>query len=261
MSSNSRVAVVTGASSGIGAATAQSLAADGYTVFNFDINDQEPAATRQGIEFLRCDVTNEQSVRAAVESVHRTSGRIDAAIANAGISMRRLLVESTEAEVRRVFDVNFFGVVNLWKQVILIDRDQRRTRSERIALLATASTNGSVGYPYYFDYNASKAAVLSLCRTIALEYADSVRTACVSPGYVLTDMQRAEYTEEMLAATEARIPFQRHADPTEIANAFRYLASADAAYLTGQQLVIDGGELAGGIASTFVVDGHHPVGA
>ena len=116
-------------------------------------------------------------------------------------------------------------------------------------ILQTASTNGLVGHRYYADYNACKAGVIELTRSIALELAPQVRVNAVAPGYVLTPMQRAEYTDAMLDEVNRKIPLGRHAAPEEIAGLFAYLASDDAAYLTGQVFVIDGGETAGGLAS------------
>jgi meso-butanediol dehydrogenase/(S,S)-butanediol dehydrogenase/diacetyl reductase len=113
----------------------------------------------------------------------------------------------------------------------------------------TASTNGLVGHPYYADYNASKAGVILLAKSMAIELAPTVRVNAVCPGYVMTPMQRAEYTPEMLAATDAKILLGRHARPEEIAGLFAYLASDEGAYVTGAAIPMDGGELAGGLAS------------
>lgn len=241
-----RTVLITGASSGIGRATAERFAAGGDRVVNFD--RRPPEDGDGGAEWVELDVTDWDAVRAAVDRAAAAGGGIDVVVANAGISLRRPFLDMGEKDVRTLLDLNLVGVIALWQAAA---RHMVAARSG--VLLATASTNASVGYPLYADYNASKAAVLALCRTVALELAPHVRAACVSPGYVLTPMQRAEYNDAMLAEVNERIPIRRHAEPAEIAEAFHYLASPQARYVTGQQLVIDGGELAGGTASTYRV--------
>jgi 3-oxoacyl-[acyl-carrier protein] reductase len=242
-----RTVLVSGASSGIGHATAERFALAGDRVFNLDLRPPEHAAADDSAaEWLCADVTDWESTAAAVAHAQGRAGGIDVVVANAGISIRHPVLEITKAEAERVMDVNLLGVLGLWQAAAKVMVRQRSG-----VLLATASTNGSVGYPFYADYNASKAGVLALCRTFALELSPHVRTACVSPGYVLTPMQRSEYTDEMLAEVNQRIPQARHAAPEEVADAFFFLASPQARFITGQQLVIDGGELAGGVASQF----------
>ena len=111
-------------------------------------------------------------------------------------------------------------------------------------ILMTASTNGLTGHEYYADYNASKAGVILLARTMALELAPKIRVNAVCPGYVLTPMQQAEYTPEMLAAVDAGIPLGRHARTEELAALYAFLASDEGAYFTGAVISMDGGETA-----------------
>lgn len=240
---SSRLVIITGASSGIGLATARRFAAEGDRVINIDA--RPPAPGDAAGEWVAADVRNWAAVGAVVDRLTAAHGAIGVAIANAGISKRRPFTEMTEQDTREVIDVNLLGVIGLWRAAA-----RSMIAEKNGVLLATASTNGSAGHPCYADYNATKAAVLALCRTLALELAPHIRTACVSPGYVLTPMQRAEYTPRQLAEVDRRIPAGRHADPAEIADAFYFLASPAARYITGQQLVVDGGELAGGIASS-----------
>lgn len=239
---NSRIVVISGASSGIGSATARRFAEAGDHVVNLDLAPP-PAEDAVG-QWIHTDVTDWDTVRTTVDAVVQEHGCVDVVLANAGISLRRTFVEMTEKDVRRLLDINVLGVMALWQAAA-----RHMIKQRKGVLLATASTNGSAGYPYYADYNASKAAVLALARTLALELAPHVRTACVSPGYVMTPMQRAEYTDAMIAEVNAKIPANRHADPSEIADAFFFLASDAARFISGQQLIVDGGELAGGTAS------------
>jgi len=116
-------------------------------------------------------------------------------------------------------------------------------------ILNMGSTNGLVGYHYYADYNASKAGVIELSRSMALELAPAIRVNAVCPGFIMTPMQAAEYTPEMRHAFEVKVPLQRLGSPADVAALFAFLASDEAAFISGQTVVIDGGEIAGGLAS------------
>jgi NAD(P)-dependent dehydrogenase (short-subunit alcohol dehydrogenase family) len=245
MKSVVRTVVITGASSGIGRATATRFAAAGDHVVNLDLRPPEPDEGMPGV-WRRVDAADWGAVRGAVAEARLQTGRLDVVIANAGISIRHDVLTIKEEDARRITDVNLLGVLGLWQAAGRIMLEEGHG-----VLLATASVNGRRGYPFYADYNATKAGIVALTQTFALELSPVVRTACVSPGAVLTPMQLAEYSEQMLADTNARIPSGRHAGPDEIAAAFFYLASEEAAFITGQELVIDGGETAGATTSAY----------
>jgi NAD(P)-dependent dehydrogenase (short-subunit alcohol dehydrogenase family) len=118
-------------------------------------------------------------------------------------------------------------------------------------ILNMASTGGSTGYPHYADYCASKGGVIALTQCMALELAPVVRVNAISPGYVLTPMQRAEYSDAMLEGVNRKIPVGRHGRPEEIAGLFAFLASDDAGFATGHVYVMDGGETTGGLCSQW----------
>jgi len=171
-------------------------------------------------------------------------GGVDVLVNNAGISIRHNFLDITPEEWDRVIAVNLTGV-------FYVAQTAAKHMMERGSgvILQTASTNGVMGYPFYADYNAAKAGVIELTKSMALELAPKVRVCAVAPGYVLTPMQRAEYTDAMLEEVNRKIPLRRHAQPDEIAALFAFLASDDAQNMTGHVYTSDGGETAGGLAS------------
>jgi meso-butanediol dehydrogenase/(S,S)-butanediol dehydrogenase/diacetyl reductase len=246
--------VVTGGSSGIGEATARRFLAEGAAVAILALPDDDLPLAAGRLEGLAgaigVNVAHADDVERAFRDVDDLFGGLDVLVANAGISIRHPFLEITADDWRRVLAVNVDGVFHCAQAAA------RRMSAappdgdpQGGVILVTASTNALVGHPLYADYNASKAALLALVRTMALELAPHVRVNAVCPGYVLTPMQRAEYTPEMLAAVNGRLPLGRHADPEEIAALFAFLASDEAAYITGAAIPIDGGETAGGLAS------------
>ncbi len=240
--------LITGGASGIGAATASRFLEEGSAVVVLDRDSTGRAQIQSQLPKLagtvQADVSKVKQVEAAFTEAVRLMGGVDVLINNAGISIRHNFLDITPEEWDKVIAVNLTGV-------FYMAQTAARHMCERGSgvILQTASTNGLVGYPYYADYNATKAGVIELTRSMALELAPKVRVCAVAPGYVLTPMQRAEYTDEMLDAVNRKIPMGRHARPEEIAALFAYLASDDAAYMTGQVYTIDGAETAGGLAS------------
>jgi meso-butanediol dehydrogenase / (S,S)-butanediol dehydrogenase / diacetyl reductase len=171
-------------------------------------------------------------------------GGVDVVINNAGIRIRHRFLDITQEEWERVMAVNMTGIFHVAQAAAR----HMMGRGSGV-ILNTASTNGITGYPLYADYNASKAGVIELTKSMALELAPNVRVNAVAPGYVLTPMQRAEYSPQMLEEVNRKIPLKRHARPEEVAALFAFLASDDAAFISGQVYTIDGAETAGGLAS------------
>jgi meso-butanediol dehydrogenase / (S,S)-butanediol dehydrogenase / diacetyl reductase len=227
-----RRVVVTGGTSGIGAATAQRFRQEGCEVFVL--------ARRSSPGVITCDVGDREQVNAAFDQV----GDVDVVINNAGISVRSPAAEIGEDQWEQVVRTNLSGA--FW---VAQAAARRMLIGSGGVILNTASTNALVGYRYYADYNATKAGIVALTRSLALEWAPKIRVNAVCPGYVLTPMQEAEYTPVMLTEVNARIPLGRHATPEELAGLFFYLASDEAAYFTGSVIVMDGGETAGSLVS------------
>ena len=235
--------VVTGGTSGIGEATSRRFLDEGARVVALAVGEEEIATAPERLPglaaALHCDVANARQVADAFAQVDELLGGVDVLVANAGISIRKPFLEIEAADWQRVLDVNLTGVFHCAQQAA-----RRMDAAGGGVILMTASTNGLTGHPLYADYNASKAGVIQLARTLARELAPRIRVNAVCPGYVLTPMQEAEYTPDMLAEVDASIPLGRHARPEEIAALFAFLASEESSYLTGAVVSIDGGETA-----------------
>ncbi len=240
--------LITGGASGIGAATAARFLDEGSVVCVLDRDTNTRKKITNELPDLAgaiaADVSDLKQVHAAFDEAIKLMGGVDVVINNAGISIRHNFLDITPDEWDKVIAVNLTGV-------FYVAQTAARHMMERGSgvILQTASTNGVMGYPYYADYNATKAGVIALTKSMALELAPKVRVCAVAPGYVLTPMQRAEYTDDMLEQVNRKIPLRRHAQPEEIAALFAFLASDDAAYATGHVYTCDGGETAGGLAS------------
>ena len=242
--------LVTGGASGIGRATATRFLEEGCAVCVLDRSAE--ACERITAELpdlraaIRADVSNLTQVRAAVDEAIERMGSIDVVINNAGISIRHDFLDITPEEWDEVVGINLKGVFQVAQTAA-----RHMVGQGSGVILNTASTAGSTGYPHYADYSASKGGVIALTLAMALELAPVVRVNAISPGYVLTPMQRAEYSDAMLEAVNRKIPLGRHAKPEEIAALFAFLASDDAGFATGQVYVMDGAETTGGLCSQW----------
>ncbi len=246
-----KVALITGGGRGIGLATALALGREGAKVVvgNRDARQGE-AAVRQikgaGGEatFRKTDVLQEADIKALVDHAVQTYGRLDVAFNNAGVDGSMApLAEQTEENYRLVMDVNVRGVWLSMKYEI-----PAMLKSGGGSIVNTTSVGGSIGFPNLGIYVASKHAVVGLTKTAALELAKSgIRVNCVSPAGIDTEMLNrvAGGTEEGMAGFAAAHPVGRIGQPEEIATAVLWLASAESSFVTGHDLLVDGGMTAG----------------
>jgi NAD(P)-dependent dehydrogenase (short-subunit alcohol dehydrogenase family) len=248
-----KVALITGAGSGIGLATARLFAAHGATVALVDIDpvrgEAESAAIRSNgghALFVQADVSRPEDCSRAIDQVLRESGALDVLFNNAGIIRRASVVETSEADWDRVMDVNV-------KSMFLMSRHAIPSMRAGSAIVNTASGWGLAGGARAAAYCASKGAVVLLTKAMAIDCGPlGIRVNCICPGDTDTAMLRDEAAqlgeaEDRFLSGAASRPLGRVGRPEEIADAVLYLAGPRSTFVTGTALVVDGGGLAGSI--------------
>jgi NAD(P)-dependent dehydrogenase (short-subunit alcohol dehydrogenase family) len=243
-----KLAVITGAGSGIGQASAYAMAREGASVAILDSNEEagrrtanELTAQKRDAAFFLVDVCSEEQVRAAISQIVVRFGRIDILHNNAGIAVRHSIAEQDEQGWQTCMDVNLKGIFLCAKHVIphMLDRGG--------SIIHTSSVTGIVGVRNRAVYSATKGAVVALTKNMALDYARyQIRVNCVCPGFIRTPMAKAllqdPIKEKRLVDTH---PLGRLGTSEDVANAVLFLASDLSSWITGHALAVDGGFSAG----------------
>ncbi|MFO6420199.1 3-oxoacyl-ACP reductase FabG [Hylemonella sp. W303a] len=236
-----QTALVTGATRGIGAAIAQQLASRGVKVIGTATSDEGAAKiggalAAHGGKGIKLDVTDAVAAEAAVDAIIKEHGAIHVLVNNAGITRDNLAMRMKDEEWDAVLDTNLKAVFRLSRAVI---RPMMKQRYGRI--ISITSVVGASGNPGQANYAAAKAGLAGMTRALARELGSrNITVNCVAPGFIETDMT-AVLPEEQQKALLSQIPLGHLGKPADIAHAVAYLASPEAAYVTGQELHVNGG--------------------
>ncbi|WP_300318016.1 3-oxoacyl-ACP reductase FabG [Idiomarina sp.] len=240
MSLENKVALVTGASRGIGKAIAQQLVQQGATVIGTATSERGAAAISDYLgdkgKGIALNVTDADSVQETVKSLEKEFGSIDILVNNAGITRDNLMMRMKDDEWNSVIDTNLTAIFRVCKAVV---RGMMKRRNGRI--INISSVVGTTGNPGQVNYCAAKAGLVGFSKSLAKEVAArGITVNCVAPGFIDTDMTKA-LTEEQKESIFANIPAARLGKPDEIASAVTFLASDGAAYITGETIHVNGG--------------------
>ena len=250
-----KTAIVTGAASGIGRAIALKFSGEGAIVTLADIREDPREGGRRTVEliheaggqavFRTTDITKWDEVEALVDSVAGSHGRLDIMVNNAAIGLGKPLLETTEAEWDSVLDVNLKGVFFGCKAAVAQMLRQEPVAEARGRIVNISSQHGMIAAPEDIAYGVGKSGVVYMTRQIAADYGkDGIVCNAVAPGKILTGKTGRAIEPKWIEYSEARTPMPRLGRPEDVANAALFLASDEATYITGANLMVDGGWMA-----------------
>lgn len=246
MNLKNKIALVTGASRGIGRSIAHALAKHGANVIiNYDQNDEKALELQQELEskyhvdtlLIKADVSNENEVKEMINKIVDQFGKIDILINNAGIAIDTTFEDKTVENFRKILAVNLIGpfLTSKYASVSMLENHYGK-------IVNIASTNGiDTNYPESLDYDASKAGLISLTHNLAEQFSPIINVNCVAPGWVNTDMNR-ELSTEFVDKENQKIMLNRFGNPNEIASVVLFLVSDEASYINSEVIRVDGGK-------------------
>lgn len=247
MKPKDRIAIVTGASKGIGLACAERFAADGATVIMSDVDDGagEAAAKAIGASYMHCDVSKASEVNALVEAVLKRFGAIDILINNAGIAMAGDFLSITEADLDKVLGINLKGSFLMLQACARHMVKQAEAGRKPGAIINMSSVNDTLAIPTIVSYCMSKGGVSQLTRATSIYLAPyGIRVNAIGPGSIRTDMYKGVVADPAaVKRVMSRTPLGRPGEPSEVASIAAFLASDDASYVTGETIYADGGRM------------------
>ena len=227
-----RVVLVTGGNRGIGLAIAQKFQAAGDTVV-ITSRSGEPIS---GLNVIKCDVSDSASVEKAFDELEEKFGPAEVVIANAGITRDGLVIRMSDSDIEDVINTNLFGAIRVARRA---SKAMMKARTGRIVFIS--SVVGLMGSAGQVNYAASKAGLVGAARSLARELGSrGITTNVIAPGFVDTDMT-AELSPERRQEIVANVPLGRYASPAEVADVVEFIASPQAAYITGAVIPVDGG--------------------
>ncbi len=242
-----KVALITGGAKGIGAAIAKELAATNHDVaINYLTSEKEATllakelSAKYGVKTLtiKCDVSNENQVDEMIKEIESKLGGVDVLINNAAIDLSNMWHEKKTEDFKKTLEVNVVGAYNVARRVYKHMLDKKWGR-----IINISSTNGiNTYFPMCIEYDASKAALISLTHDLAMQFAPFVNVNAIAPGFIGTESELKGYDEEFLKSEQEKILVGRYGKPEEVAKLVSFLVSEDASYINNSVIRIDGGQ-------------------